>query len=320
MIKLSPEVLAQKIRERQARVKTATIEWTQERFIASGAMIIPVMVDGKRQAKRWPEKDETFESKHRFSFDEKRTRHWSSEFSRGPQGNVTINETLNTYDGERTRTLTSPTRARNYFYGQIYSKEDTNRELSVLDIEPLLDCFHLFQTSWKLTARDSLNVDPSDPDIDGVTCVVASISGEATTHRFWIDPNRDCVIVRSSMQDREVVCRQTDFSYRKDIDHGWVLDGWNIKVYDAFGKINHSYAAKVIKTSKVNPQFLDSEFTIAVPLAAYDHDWGNGTEYILLADGQQRKILANEKSVPYEDLLQTESGKAQPRPERNDVE
>ena len=87
----------------------------------------------------------------------------------------------------------------------------------------------------------------------------ATIGLQYNGGRIWIDPTKDCLPVRYSVEGTNI-----DIDYRRDSNLIWVLQSWSVSVENSDGKPLMTEKAKVLKSS-INKPVPDSEFDLKLP-------------------------------------------------------
>jgi len=307
---ITMDAVVKRIQGREARVQSARFAWTEERFDAKGSWARPMVPGGKNDNPQvTPSTDLTYETKRVFSFDGEKTRTLASGNTPDFSGDFVQTEHLATFDGEFSRALDSPNLQRDFFSGRIYARDQANNELHDLVLEPLFQCYRMFHSERGLLNAQDLAIETADAIINDTPCIVVAEIGSATraTRRmYWLDPARDFVIQRFTLQKADgPIQRQTDFSYKQDSQNEWVPSAWKIQKYATDGTLALSITATVTEYD-LNPKFPPTHFTIDFPANAFVDDLRDDTMYIERADGSRRQITRADNNATYEQLRDSE--------------
>jgi hypothetical protein len=107
--------------------------------------------------------------------------------------------------------------------------------------------------------------------------------------KVWIDPNKDYLPVRYTIEDKGVTYWRTEITYTRDDDHGWLPQSWTVEALDKSGKIQISEIARVVQFS-INKPIADFEFELKLSGGALVYDLINKSEYILRPDGTRSEL------------------------------
>jgi len=313
------EMILEAMRSRAERVRSARIEWQEECFDAKGSLLrpdssdVPAILNAKGLT--IPPEDVTYHNQSSLTFDGLKTRFTS--VGQYPQEMGLIDrEITETFDGQNRRVFKAPNAKRTHPLGRVYSVEAKNKLLSMLQLEPLLQCYRLNHPEMKLFNFDEHDVEDGNSVVDGRRCVLFANRGSTSQgrrHLFWLDPAREFIILRFAKQSGDSIVQQTDFSWTPDSEVGWVLAGWKLSKRDTDGALMHSVTATVTSCT-INPSIPESEFVLKFPADTYVDDMSDGpsVNYILRADGHKRMVTLAEREASYEELLNSESGGAAP--------
>ena len=100
---------------------------------------------------------------------------------------------------------------------------------------PIADLHDVFLRTFLLTlrplsaagpggSRDGCRIVSTSALVDATRCVVVEVGqvdGEGLKRRYWVDPARDFLIVRTDARANGVVFEQVDIRYSQDLDRSW---------------------------------------------------------------------------------------------------
>lgn len=293
----SAEIIAA-IRNREERTRSGSFHWDEIRSDVKGS---------------WgpgsPQIDLQYRHQKSFEFDRNRTRRSDKGESPNAAGELTLTSESRAFDGTLTRTLESPTAARNFYYGRVYNENDGDEGLHDLVVEPLLQSFYLFHSSRTLLGDDHFSVSSKGKRLGDVDCVVISTTSGSMKKQYWFDPLRDFAIVRFAVISKDdALRRETDFTLVRDESVGFVPSGWSIRKFAVDGTVSMSIESSVTKYA-TNVTFSDADFVLDFPDGTYVDDLRDQSNYIIRSESN-RPVLRDERiaQVPYERLRDTEPG------------
>lgn len=104
--------------------------------------------------------------------------------------------------------------------------------------------------------------------IDGVSCTIVIASEPRSDHVFyWLDPNRDYIVLREHRMADGREYSRTEISYRSDKQLGWIPTGWKEAVVDEHGGFDDLVTSQVTELV-VNEPLPESTFRIDFPKGA----------------------------------------------------
>ncbi len=300
-------------RVRQARVRTMRLEWSDSRTTAAYTQL----GNSEEGEMLFPPADVIHEVCVAMSIDGGMLRYsvrgprWSPD-----QGEFLPKRYLNVFDGEVSKT----------FFGYAAEKEDrffprgfvNNKEERVFDSgNPHLVAVVL---TYRPLHPDLGKFDPAGYRISlkrGVTagrdCLILQPSGSAVrSESYWIDPQRDYVVLRVVRAVKKRPVMQFDVSYTEDALHRWVPSEWEYVALDyGSGRMLCQSVAKVIKY-EINCNIPRSEFRFEFPPGTRVTNRNTGEYYIVRQGGRKRMITMEEVrgEATYEEMVTTESGQA----------
>jgi hypothetical protein len=121
-------------------------------------------------------------------------------------------------------------------------------------------------------------VSPERGRIGDVSCLIIEHAGDQQPHKFyWVDPDRDFIVLREHETYRGVDRIRKDISYQRDPVHGWLPSGWKFVNLDERGELRESAVATVAEYA-INATIPPSEFQIEYPKGTYLVDARSGME------------------------------------------
>lgn len=265
VVKFSTRQILARILERQQKVTSARFEWTEQCLEAKGFRHDPAkeIADPDNAARPvTPHANITYSQSQSFSFDGGKTNHVCTQLAFNKAGIPFHRTNRMAFDGLQQLSLSDPTPDFKLPQGRIYQQNAARITFNLLDLEPLLQCYRLGDTRIRGVELDGYAIDLKSSEVDGVPCVV--LASASRGRKLWLDPQREFLPLRSTHEVNGVLRRQTDYSYVKDLDHGWVLAGWRIRKHEGQGRQEFSRIATVVDY-EINPELGPAEFQIAFP-------------------------------------------------------
>ena len=151
------------------------------------------------------------------------------------------------------------------------------------DVHPLV--LALRPASTKLSSIDvsQLRIAPKRGVIGGRACLIleSTINAPPESHRtYWIEPSRDCIIVRSEAFWKGTLGRRIDIDYDHDPLLGWVPRAWSVVDLDDDGQTLQGTFQSSVGDLKFNVPIPATEFTIEQPDGAQLNDQDGTTRWI----------------------------------------
>ncbi len=269
----NPQTHSERLRQREARLKSLRFTWKEDCFAGQGSIFDPATREPAPEPPLppLPKEGMRYEQFHTFSYDGKRTNHIASLLAaQQVEGEYLRTQFRDTHDGKNRLQLKLPNKQRDTHYGRIYPPNVQNHTLSLAYVEPILQWHRLPVSDQQV---DKLNLSAQDARIavDGVKCVVVNELRRNLTGTFYLDPDRDFLLVRYVLKNGDRVARQTDFEYSADEDIGWALNGWTMQWFYNQGELSASTRATV-RESEINSDLPAEEFTIDFPAGTFIDD------------------------------------------------
>jgi len=297
-----------KIQARERSVRSAKFSWSEECFEARGVRFDPDSADRPTDDHRAsstiaiPAEDTIFTQTYTLSLEDVKTNYISELRTYDEAGIAHIIKTRRIYDGSNQVSLRDPFVTQNYHYGTIYEENQLNRELTIIYIKPLLQCYRLMYPGIELIKANEFHTDGTELVVNGISCVRCYQDGNrpSIVRIYYLDPLRDYMPIRFMQESGGTVQIEIDFDYLKDAQHGWVLSGWETVRFAADGKATHRFNAKV-ENYLINPEFEPKEFTIEFPPGTLIDDLRERAAFVQKADGARRRV--SELSNSYQEAL-----------------
>lgn len=147
----------------------------------------------------------------------------------------------------------------------------------------------------------------------GRQCLVVAESTSSWVHKYWIDLERDCLLLRCTTEvagDGTNVAR-LDISYQEDKDFKWAPKKWrHVTFSPQNNSTTESFEGEMLEY-KINSVIDPGEFECVFPPGTLVTDQRNNM-YILRDNGEEREITSEEmaRKPSYQELLRTSSGQA----------
>lgn len=153
--------------------------------------------------------------------------------------------------------------------------------------------------------------------VNELDCVVVEGTDAAGIWTYYFSVERDLALVRWTITQLGSILIRSDFSYREDDKHGWLPEKWEIVVLHPPQSV-----AATVKRLTVSEPIDDAEFEFEFPPGTLVRDYttrssyGDRTHYIARENGEKRVVKGQDVDASYEELLDSESGKAKTKSAR----
>lgn len=119
-------------------------------------------------------------------------------------------------------------------------------------------------------------------------------------NRVSIDPSRSYVILRwQELHPRGRITQQSDSTYTKDPQLGWIPKTWTLKIFDPYEPANVAISSECTVTKcEIDNTLSKRDFQLEFPSDTRFHDQRDGASYVVLADGSARKMTPEEDRFP----------------------
>jgi hypothetical protein len=91
---------------------------------------------------------------------------------------------------------------------------------------------------------------------------------------YWLDPDRDYIVLRELRMADGRECSRTEISYRADPKFGWIPTGWKEAAVDERGGFDDLLTSKVTELA-INEPLPESTFRLVFPKGAEINDVPN---------------------------------------------
>ncbi len=301
--------------DREQRLKSGQIEWTKRTLHTRGSMTQPSHGD-----RTVPEQDTTIESTNELVWDGHRMSYRHEGETLALDGSKFVPWTHRSVTGGWTGSRT------------LYNGESLIHPMGVV-VPPValenregIELIPLLLWARPLDARGcaieiaKCRLLPRPQEVDGRSLVVLEQTRPTGTsvHRWFVDPERDFVVVRHEGDTGGKTKFRVDLDYGQDSDGAWIPSGWRTLWFDGRGELSTEHTATVTKCD-VGIAVEADQFDLEFPRGAWIGDQVRNIEYIVTGPGAERIVTPGELSrgVSYRDLLNSESGLAgtAPRPQ-----
>lgn len=299
-------------KQRQDRVKTLKFQWVQTERQTGLVMGDPSHPEGVAH-----------EVAMEVSIDGGMVRH----SARGPKFSPDHNAffptwSLNVYDGDINKQFygyADANDARLYPLGFVTEKSIGNLQSGTPSLRPIVMNYRNLHPAF-MKMHGWID-DPADyvlssktGFVDGHECVVLERSNRSKRppSSYWVDPARDCIVLRRVFGESSKPSMQLDVTYARDPAYGWVPSAWKFVAMDApTGKLLFETVAKVLRY-EFNEPIPRSEFRFDFPVGTRVNDQNARQSYIVREGGEKRVITRGElrARAKYEEIVATPSGQA----------
>jgi hypothetical protein len=318
------EKIAKIWRDRQERLKSVQLTWTERETVPKGAVSSFLLSalgadDATRRMKDMgiepgeviPPIDTTFDVAVSLSLDGEKVRHvrddqqWSAKaksFVAQPETTVFDGATGKTFRPVAATWMSWPSgivKARNPIGSSLY-------------LSPVMMSFRPFHTEMRLFDVESLVLTGRRAMVDGNWCLEALQRMQTYEQRVWLDPSRDFVMVRFLSTQKERLTRKIDVRYRQHSPSLWLPDSWEIVMFHPDGKLERSMRG-TLASCEINLPLEAQEFEIEFPAGTRVVDLSDPkheTDYIVREGGAKRMILPGEIGATYEQIINSRPGEA----------
>ena len=203
--------------------------------------------------------------------------------------------------------------------GFLHDKKD-NMDAANLRAQPVLRHFRPFHSSMGRMSPSNFVLRGLGGEVDGYRCVIVDQKSSGFKESFWMDSDRNFIVLRIQNDFNGRALQQVDISYSSDKDHGWIPSAWRGFLrysYDG-GKtmeLKESFEAKVTDY-KINFPYRPEDFVFTFPVGTLVEDQRTKKGYIVRDNNQKRMITDKERTpdIRYSDLLNSETGMAVSEP------
>ncbi len=169
--------------------------------------------------------------------------------------------------------------------------------------------------AYRPLAPDLMNAQPTfcrvvqqDSFVNGRQCALieerAELLGPEVVRLYWVDPSRECVVVRCIVNEGGQSREQLDIDYTHDSAHGWVPTRWTVIVFpngrkksrrDFPGRLTlYQHAGAVVESYAFNESVEQPEPEPTFPAGTVVFDRKAKQQYVLEKDGNKRVLSTGE--------------------------
>jgi hypothetical protein len=299
-------------KDREDRVRSVRVEWTQRVFVAKGADSDILTAAGLKGVEISPPEDHTYEGNGTLVVDSDKLTVafprsvWDSKAKRYRDFPTEVR-----FDGDRE--LAVHHRGGDQHPEARLKKAGKGAETPPV-VRPLLRAFRGTSTHFRA----------DDLDLYTVTGAVAHIGGHQghellckggparIERRLWVDPKRNYVVLRAVSGKPERPKQQVDVQYGPHKATGWVPIGWRIVDTSPDGGRVSRTTTVVVKKCEINGTVDPDTFKLAPPPGTYviNQTREGPREYITRPDGTNRVIGPQDRGKSYDEIMNTPGAEA----------
>lgn len=298
--------------DRPQKLSSLRISWVEQEFIKKGVDSSPADTNAV------PPEDVSREFRRSVSLDGmNRMRYEADGAFRAyhEPGDLSQQHYLSVFDSNACKIFWPKPKNRKSGIGYITDK-NRNEAVTKLSMKPLLWAFRPMVPSYGNINTINCRIAGKQGMIDERPCIILEEPLEGSQkaiRQYWVDPGMDFAIRRFVSLKRNRVSITMDIDYVPDAASAWIPSGWKYTWAKEDGTLARSGSARVT-SSVVNPLINPAEFQFEYPPGTIVTDMRSKEDFLVKEDGSRRVITQEEQDVPYERLLNTESGLAHGRP------
>lgn len=297
---------------RQASVRTAVFEWTEDRFEAKGWKKWPGMLEKYNPKNVYePATDITYQLQSRLVYSGKKTRY--SYVNRSwKQAEGAPNDYVSVFDGTTGKVFFSRNFNREYPQGNV-GKSESAPDIKSAHLKPFQWLYGLPDPNLSDFDFESLALSPLQPLVDGRKQIVFQQTykdAPGSKIVVWIDPSQSYLIshLETVVEGRKK--NQFDLEYRKQ-DDIWIPSKWKFSSFASDDGSTNISTRGTLLSAQFNQPIPSKEFVFEFPPGTYVFEKG-GKSYVEREHGAKRIIAPEETGASYEDYLTTETGSVRP--------
>lgn len=307
------EAIGKKWQERQDKVKSAKVVWSEERTDTKGSLSSMQPPSKYKSPVRQPspQTDVTYTTPVTASFQGDSLSFGYTDQSWSPERNaLKRSPRLCVFDGRLSKTLYSAGSglSKSYPDGHIQQKP-THPDVRLPQLRPVLMCFRPKHPQYRAYDIEQFTIVGGTGLIGGRPCVELQRRTSAQRGEFvircWVDPKRDYVIVREMMIEDDHIEVQIDIDYDTHPVAGWQPVTWKIITNHAPGQGGkmRNVTKVTLVSCDINTPISPKEFDIVFPKGTIVVDFPTREWYIVKPNGGKRTLTKEEKGKPYEELV-----------------
>lgn len=282
-------------RDRQERIKTLVVELKRTELTAPGAITGAMPGPLKKGSNVViPLKETTVESVSRLVLDAKKFRfeenHPSFHF---PSGNLIRRDMIFTFDGALGRVLAPQRTGKDSPLAGIIEKGQNDFKIKLIHLMPLMLTFRGMSSIHSSYVVGDMRSTGAMLVIDGSKCEEYVIRFSPNRReQFWLDPEKDYVLRRHQRS-----WDQTDVSYRRDANWGWVPTSWKRTEYTSAKSVAATMTI-TLQNMRINDAQPESQFTLEFPAGSTVEDQRDNKSYRVQPDGSMREVSGSGDLLP----------------------
>lgn len=138
------------------------------------------------------------------------------------------------------------------------------------------------------------------------TRVLAGQNSDERSVEYWVDPDREFVVMRYRKSSGNKIVRKVDIDYFHQPGLGWVPESWTMHASLDGISLYESRKGNLLHVS-IPEQLSNDDFKISFPAGCVVTDSIRDEYYVVREDHTKREIARDEYGAPYEQLLATDN-------------
>jgi len=167
---------------------------------------------------------------------------------------------------------------------------------------PALLAFRPLLFDSRLQDAEACEIDDSvEPTYEGRTCRVVRVTGTTTPnpaaahsvpteHIYWVDPTRDCVVVRCMIMWDNTLVSQLDIHHQQRDDVGWVPSRWSVVRFGPSTHVVRQVATAVLEDIEIHDAPDKGKSGFQVPPGTWVVDTVASRQYVVGEDFSARNV------------------------------
>lgn len=311
-------------RQRQDSTRSIEFEWTDRKSVPKGhyskqeALAFPELRE-KLSKEHNPPEDLVFDRPVKLLLDGERLRYsYENKAWRSKEKRYVLSPHTSTFDGETSVIYNEA--GVNPFPTGVINAEKWNADSGIYHQRPLLMTFRAFNSRMSRIDTEQLRMLDQRALVQGRNCrILEQIKGRSDNRvLYYVDPERDCTILRFTEERGGRLECQIDISYIRDEQFGWIPNSWSL-VWERLKEAGPETIRATVNRYAINPVLDIERFRVEFPPGTWVTD-GRTTPssmHLVKEDGKSRPIPRSEASASYEQLKNSEPGEAFIQPKQN---
>jgi hypothetical protein len=230
--------------------------------------------------------------------------HWVADF-----GKFLSLKYVSVYDGHHSKSFYQYAEEYPYPLGYVNPPGKGNIDASSEIVRPVLLCYRIHHQKLGEENLSAILLQKDKAVEDGNECLILETwisGGKDFKHIYWVDPQRDYIIVRHILANRsDIPIRQIRIRYQKNPRWGYVPVSWELGLYNNRkdpNRLTEHWSAKVLQYD-FNIPFEEDHFRLTFPTGTVvlDHEEDRKL-YIIQPDGSRKYInslddLKNQQAI-----------------------